>query len=161
LAVQGRGDPKRGRRLRRNVLDRYEVDAAGLWAVDREVVDLISVIAAVCLRISVVSVGAARGEDHGAVTESSRFALNADKTRLEINHEVIPRVLSERQEEIEARIVQSQHDCESRPVADPFRVFHVASLANASAGPWPEEPSRVAYDDVRAGVAQLVRAPLL
>jgi len=64
--------------------------------------------------------------------------LNARKPFAIVDDKVIPCVLSERFRNDEPQSAQRQDDRERRLIANVLRMFHVVSIGNASAGPWPE-----------------------
>jgi hypothetical protein len=86
------------------VLDRNEVHAARLGTEDGEEVDLAFVCPASGLRVSMVPVAAARGEEHRALPEPPRLALHTRQSVSVVDHQVIARVLAERHEKVIARL---------------------------------------------------------
>jgi hypothetical protein len=114
------------------VVDRNQVHALGLRAINGEVVDLAQVRAARRLRISVMSVRAADGKSDSSVTKPPCLALDSGKRVAVVDDKVIAGVLSERHENCEARHPKSEHDGERGLITDILRMnaLHVAMLGN-------------------------------
>jgi hypothetical protein len=112
LAVPARIDSKCAFPSYLSAIDRNKVDAIRLRAVDAEVIDLVEVIALQDLRIGVVRVRAASPEADGSRLESSSLALDSSEPASFVDNEVSPSVLSVRDEDCVAGVVQRKHDRE-------------------------------------------------
>jgi hypothetical protein len=75
---------------------------------------------------------AAGREDHGAVSQPSRLALDSTKGSAVVGDEVIPGVLSEGHQDSESGSSQGEDDRDRRVVADVLWMLHSASVPAAS-----------------------------
>jgi hypothetical protein len=124
LTVTTRLDAQCGLAPYGKVVDRNEVGAARLWAVNSEELDLPLIVTTKLSRIAVMGVATADGKANGSQSQSSGLALNARKAHAVIDYEVAPCVLTERTEDVKAGILESEHDRQLRPVTDRLRMIH-------------------------------------
>jgi hypothetical protein len=86
---------------------------------------------------------AACREANGSLAEPPRLALDAEQTDPVVNDQVRTSVLPERQKHAVACIVEREHDCQGRSIADSLRVSHQQIVAQAADGPRPKNDSAV------------------
>jgi hypothetical protein len=76
-----------------------------------------------------VCIGAASFEPDRSFTQAARLALNAGEASTVVDYEVVSHVLSEGDEDRVPRLLQREHDSESRAIADCFGVVHTTNGA--------------------------------
>jgi hypothetical protein len=104
--------------------------------VHREVIDLSQVVAPSGLRSRVMAVRTAGRKANSSSAQPSGLALDASQLDTIIDNQVTARVLSERQEHCVARVMEHEHHCEGRSIADGLRM-HARIVAAAADGPRP------------------------
>jgi hypothetical protein len=121
--------------LHGQVFDRDQVDARRLAAVHGKEVDLADVRLGGHLGMRVVVVAARRPKLDGSAEQAAGLALDPAQLAVPLDHEVVPRVLAEREQDPVPGLAKRDHDREGRPIADVFRMLaDVVSLAYRSDG---------------------------
>src|SRR5262245_36790112 len=129
LVVSWRIDTKHCAVPSGHVLDGNEVGPSCLSAEDPEVIDLTLIIALRNAGVRVMGVGTACVESDGSASEAARLALHPGQSNAVIDYKVVPRVLSERNQQPVSRLVQCKHDREGRPVSLRLWMLHASELA--------------------------------
>jgi hypothetical protein len=147
-------------RFSRNVIDRNEVDSSIVRAVDREVVDLSSIVLGRHVWVRLVVVAAGDSELDDSPLQSPGLALDKAEAPLPLDRQVVPRVLAERQEDAIPDLPQCQDDRERRSIADVLRMLDVVMIANTADGTMlPRRSSSVGQSTGFVNRAPWVRVP--
>jgi hypothetical protein len=78
------------------LIDRDDVDASGAWAMDDEQIDIVLVVA--CHGLAGVRPDARSTKDHTPATKSARLTLDTPERTVDIEHQVVTVVVSERKQ---------------------------------------------------------------
>jgi hypothetical protein len=109
LIVTRRRDPQGTSISNRRIEDWDQIDAVGLWAMDGEVLNLPGVVTLWHARARVMRVCTASIEENCSAAKPSGLALDARQATSVVDNEVVPRVLTERQQNCEARSLEAEH----------------------------------------------------
>jgi hypothetical protein len=115
-----------------HVLDRQEINAVRLGAIDGEEVNLAVVRAAGSPGVRVVPVMAAKTEHDGPLSQATRLALNPAQLPVALHDEIAPRVLAERDVEPVPKQLERGHSSKCGAVTYVLGVFHVVRIAYTS-----------------------------